>query len=162
MKKFGTAAAFMRHLQGMLRTEVFDSPISGKGLRTLEPAAAGQVVGFYGGRKFAGTQAWLDSGATDGRYLFSVGNGTVIDGKRSRFGRVNHSCDPNLAVVPVVLGLQAEILFLTQRPIAADPACALEHDSAHPLRCESDVTQWVRSSESERCLSVVRGSNPSI
>lgn len=142
MKHMGTAAAFKRHFSSAALGEIFRSPIAGQGLRALTDIAKGQVIGLYGGRRFASLHEWMASGANDGRYLFSLGNGSVIDGKRSRLGKVNHSCEPNLTVVPVVLGQQAEMLFLAQRDIAAGEEFTLDYHLSVPDGEPLDLSQW--------------------
>lgn len=151
MKRLSNPTSFMKHFGRLVATEVFDSPIEGKGLRSVANLNAGQVIGFYGGKKFPSAQVWADSGATDGRYLFYIGNGEVIDGKRSKLGRINHSCEPNTAAVPVVIGDQAEVMFLTQRAVAAGEELTIDYNIHDPEGDKADLSKWVCRCSTPQC-----------
>ncbi len=144
----GTPSAFKKHFSSPVLLEVFDSPIAGKGLRSLEPIKAGQLLGFYGGQRFASMKEWEESGRTDGRYLFSAGDGSVIDGKFARLGKVNHSCEPNLTVLPAALGSEPVIAFLAKRDIASGEELSLDYliSSDAP-----DLTKWVCNCGTSKC-----------
>lgn len=136
-----TPASFKRHFNGGVKLEVFESEIAGKGLRTLERLNAGQLLGFYGGPTFASLEAWEQSGRTDPRYLLGIGNGSFIDGKHSRLGKVNHSCDPNVTMLPAVLGDEATVAFLTKRPVEAGEELLLDY--LITANGDVDLSQWV-------------------
>eukprot|EP00053_Salpingoeca_punica_P015384 m.141525 g.141525 ORF g.141525 m.141525 type:complete len:293 (+) comp16697_c0_seq1:78-956(+) len=150
-----------------LRLQVFRTSDRGWGLRTLDFIPRGQYVCCYAGEVVSRAEAALRAAASydraDDNYLMQLrehvgATGRVlithVDATRcGSAGRyVNHSCDPNLEVVPVRCGLLVPVPAMFAR-IDIPPLTELTFDygeGAHPSSSKNS-TNSTTSNKPCRC-----------
>lgn len=126
-----------------LRLCVFLTPKRGWGVRTLEAVRRGTFVCEYAGEVIGQEEArrrQLAQGPNDMNYIIAVrefagrGNSVVMEtfvdpATRGNVGRfINHSCQPNLFMVPVrVHSLVPRLALFATRDIAADEELTFDY-----------------------------------
>ncbi|KAM9759947.1 histone-lysine N-methyltransferase SETMAR [Menidia menidia] len=150
-----------------LRLEVLRTPDRGWGVRTLEPVRRGAFVCEYAGEVIGPDEArrrQRAQRAQDSNYIIAVrehaGAGpvaeTFVDPARAgNVGRfLNHSCRPNLVMVPVrVHSVTPRLALFAERDVDAGEELTFDYSGAHGNRgpAQPPNTQSTDSPQRKAC-----------
>ena len=98
---------------------VGQSSVHGVGAFAARPLAEGERLATYEGRRYTDRQSKQRDWNSALTYLFSLSNGSMIDGadggNATRY--LNHSCSPNVVAYEETKARRKDIVFYALRPI---------------------------------------------
>jgi len=110
--------------------EVRASGIHGEGAFARRSLHPGQIVGVYGGRRYAEREHRSRDWNQALTYVFALSDGSIIDGSEggNATRHINHSCAPNCAAYEVDDGEDGpQIVIEARRRIAAGEELLLDY-----------------------------------